>query len=106
MNGANQSEITIVGGGIAGLALSLNLHARAIPCRVYEAAPELREIGVGITVLPHAIGSRNPLKMAVVFADFRAVSGPGNLPLTLMTTVLAPLGRLFGYDGWYKALTS
>ncbi len=58
------------------------------------------------TVLPHAIGSRNPLKMAVVFADFRAVSGPGNLPLTLMTTVLAPLGRLFGYDGWYKALTS
>ena len=55
MNGANQSEITIVGGGIAGLALALNLHARAIPCRVYEAAPELREIGVGITVLPHAM---------------------------------------------------
>jgi 2-polyprenyl-6-methoxyphenol hydroxylase-like FAD-dependent oxidoreductase len=55
MNGADQNEVTIVGGGIAGLALALNLHARAIPCRVYEAARELREIGVGITVLPHAM---------------------------------------------------
>ena len=55
MNGAKQSEVTIVGGGIAGLALALNLHARGIGARVYVAAPELREIGVGITVLPHAM---------------------------------------------------
>jgi 2-polyprenyl-6-methoxyphenol hydroxylase-like FAD-dependent oxidoreductase len=47
--------IAIVGGGIAGLALALNLHERAIPCRVYEAAPELRELGVGITLLPHGV---------------------------------------------------
>jgi 2-polyprenyl-6-methoxyphenol hydroxylase-like FAD-dependent oxidoreductase len=31
--------IAIVGGGICGLSLALNLHARGIPCRVYEAAP-------------------------------------------------------------------
>jgi 5-methylphenazine-1-carboxylate 1-monooxygenase len=47
--------IAIVGGGICGLALALNLRARNIPCRVYEAAPELKEIGVGITLLPHAM---------------------------------------------------
>jgi 2-polyprenyl-6-methoxyphenol hydroxylase-like FAD-dependent oxidoreductase len=47
--------IAIVGGGICGLTLALNLHARHIPCRVYEAAPELKELGVGITLLPHGM---------------------------------------------------
>lgn len=50
-----ESEITIVGGGIGGLALALNLHRLKISCRIYEAAPVLKEIGVGITVLPHAM---------------------------------------------------
>jgi 2-polyprenyl-6-methoxyphenol hydroxylase-like FAD-dependent oxidoreductase len=47
--------IAIVGGGICGLSLALNLHARGIACRVYEGAPELKELGVGITLLPHAM---------------------------------------------------
>jgi 2-polyprenyl-6-methoxyphenol hydroxylase-like FAD-dependent oxidoreductase len=47
--------IAIIGGGICGLTLALNLHARGIACRVYEAAPELKELGVGITLLPHAM---------------------------------------------------
>ena len=51
----DDAEITIIGAGIAGLALALNLHARHISCRLYEAAPALREIGVGITLLPHAM---------------------------------------------------
>jgi 2-polyprenyl-6-methoxyphenol hydroxylase-like FAD-dependent oxidoreductase len=48
-------RIAIVGGGICGLSLALNLHARGIACCVYEAAPELKELGVGITLLPHAM---------------------------------------------------
>lgn len=48
-------DVAIVGGGIAGLALALNLHARKIPCQVFEAVPEVREVGVGITLLPHAM---------------------------------------------------
>ena len=55
MKASNPGEISIVGGGIAGLALALNLHKRAILCRVYEAAPMIHEIGVGITILPHAM---------------------------------------------------
>src|SRR5213078_2064042 len=47
--------IAIIGGGICGLSLALNLRARNIPCRVYEAAPEVKELGVGITLLPHAM---------------------------------------------------
>jgi 2-polyprenyl-6-methoxyphenol hydroxylase-like FAD-dependent oxidoreductase len=47
--------IAIIGGGICGLSLALNLRARDIPCRVYEAAPQLKELGVGITLLPHGM---------------------------------------------------
>ena len=47
--------VLIVGGGIGGLTLALALHARGLPCRVYEAAPEFQPLGVGINMLPHAI---------------------------------------------------
>jgi 2-polyprenyl-6-methoxyphenol hydroxylase-like FAD-dependent oxidoreductase len=48
-------QVAIVGGGICGLTLALNLKERGIACRVYERAPEIRELGVGITLLPHAM---------------------------------------------------
>ena len=48
-------RIAIVGGGIGGLGLALSLHARGLPCDVYETVPQVREIGVGITLLPHAM---------------------------------------------------
>lgn len=48
-------EVAIIGGGIAGLSLALNLHRSGISCRVYERAPEVKELGVGITLLPHAM---------------------------------------------------
>jgi 2-polyprenyl-6-methoxyphenol hydroxylase-like FAD-dependent oxidoreductase len=48
-------KIAIVGGGIGGLSLALFLHRRGLASDVYESAPELREMGVGITLLPHAM---------------------------------------------------
>ncbi len=48
-------EIAIIGGGIVGLGLALNLHRHGLTCRVYEAVPEVKELGVGITLLPHAM---------------------------------------------------
>jgi 2-polyprenyl-6-methoxyphenol hydroxylase-like FAD-dependent oxidoreductase len=48
-------NIAIVGGGICGLSLALNLHRCGISCDVYERAPEVLELGVGITLLPHAM---------------------------------------------------
>ncbi len=57
-------EIAIIGGGICGLSLALNLKARGIACRVYERAPELKELGVGITLLPHAMREFTALGLA------------------------------------------
>ena len=47
--------ISIIGGGIAGLSLALGLHQKGIACEVYESVPEVKEIGVGITLLPHGM---------------------------------------------------
>lgn len=57
-------HIAIVGGGICGLSLALNLHQRGLGCTVYEAAPEIRELGVGITLLPHAMREYASLGLA------------------------------------------
>ena len=48
-------KVAIVGGGICGLSLALNLKQRGIDCRVYERAPDIKPLGVGITLLPHAM---------------------------------------------------
>ena len=47
-------EIVVIGAGIGGLTLALMAHRRGIPVRVFEAAPKIRPIGVGISILPHA----------------------------------------------------
>ena len=48
-------DVIVIGGGIAGLAFALGLKQRGISCRVFETAPELKALGVGITLLPHAV---------------------------------------------------
>jgi 2-polyprenyl-6-methoxyphenol hydroxylase-like FAD-dependent oxidoreductase len=59
-------DIAIVGGGIGGLTLALALHQRGIPCRVYESAPAVKELGVGITLLPHAMREMTALGLGEV----------------------------------------
>ncbi|MDI3305894.1 MAG: flavin-dependent oxidoreductase [Acetobacteraceae bacterium] len=48
-------RILIAGGGIGGLTLAMSLHERGLGCTLFEAAAEVRELGVGINTLPHAI---------------------------------------------------
>ena len=48
-------EIIIIGGGIGGLTLALMLHARGLPCRLFEAVSDFKPLGVGINMMPHAI---------------------------------------------------
>lgn len=54
-------KVAIVGGGIAGLGLALNLRRRNVDCTVYESAPAIKELGVGITLLPHAMREMSAL---------------------------------------------
>ena len=49
-------RVMVVGGGIGGLATALALHARGIDALVFERSATIRELGVGINTLPHAIG--------------------------------------------------
>ncbi len=52
---ARLNEVLIVGAGIGGLTLALELHRRSIACRIFESAPQIKAVGVGINLLPHAM---------------------------------------------------
>lgn len=45
-------EVIVVGGGIAGLTMALNLHQAGIAVRVYEAVREPQPLGLGIKLQP------------------------------------------------------
>ncbi len=47
--------VLIAGAGIAGLTLGLSLQRAGIPFRLFEAVEELRPLGVGINLQPHAV---------------------------------------------------
>lgn len=58
-------RIAIVGAGIGGLTAALSLHAAG--CRditVLEAAPEIRDLGVGVNLPPHAVRELTELGLA------------------------------------------
>jgi 2-polyprenyl-6-methoxyphenol hydroxylase-like FAD-dependent oxidoreductase len=44
----------IAGAGIGGLVTAMFMQKKNIACEVYERVPAVQEVGVGITLLPHA----------------------------------------------------
>jgi len=48
-------RILIAGGGIGGLTAALSLHKAGFEVHVYESSAELKPLGVGINLLPHAV---------------------------------------------------
>jgi 2-polyprenyl-6-methoxyphenol hydroxylase-like FAD-dependent oxidoreductase len=58
-------RVLICGGGIGGLSLALSLHAAGFSdVEVFEASSEVRELGVGINLLPHAVRELTELGLA------------------------------------------
>jgi 2-polyprenyl-6-methoxyphenol hydroxylase-like FAD-dependent oxidoreductase len=47
-------KLIIAGGGIGGLTTALCLHESGFDVQVYEATSEIKPLGVGINILPHA----------------------------------------------------
>jgi 2-polyprenyl-6-methoxyphenol hydroxylase-like FAD-dependent oxidoreductase len=45
----------IAGAGPGGLTAALHLHRAGIDCEVYESVAEIRPLGVGLNLLPHAV---------------------------------------------------
>ncbi|MFD4632876.1 flavin-dependent oxidoreductase [Streptomyces sp. NPDC058284] len=49
------TDVLVAGAGIGGLTAALSLHAAGIDVRVVDTAAQLRPVGVGINLLPHAV---------------------------------------------------
>ena len=91
--------LLIAGGGIGGLTLALALHRRGMPCRVFEAAPEIRPLGLGINLLPHAMRELAALDLEGQIArhsiETREVAFYNKYGQFIFSE---PRGRFAGYD--------
>ena len=63
-----QNEVLVIGGGIGGLVTALSLHEIGEPVRVFESALDIRALGVGINLLPHAVRELDALGLLEVLA--------------------------------------
>jgi salicylate hydroxylase len=72
-------HVLVVGAGIGGLAATLALLQRGFDVDVYEQAPELREVGAGVSISANgsavlfALGLETPLRACSVSANQREV---------------------------------
>ena len=48
-------KILVIGAGIGGLTTALSLAKAGFEVEVYESSAEIKALGVGINILPHAI---------------------------------------------------
>lgn len=98
-SGSQETGVAIVGAGIAGLTLALQLDSVGIASTVFEAAPAVEPLGVGINILPHAsrvlclLGLESPLlEKSIATANSVFYNRFGQLIYS------EPLGRAGGYE--------
>jgi 2-polyprenyl-6-methoxyphenol hydroxylase-like FAD-dependent oxidoreductase len=92
-------RVVIAGAGIGGLTLALSLHAAGITdLEVLESAPQIRPIGVGINLLPHAVRELTELGLDEAIAE-RAVATEALVYANRFGQAIwrEPRGRFAGY---------
>ncbi len=62
-------KVLIAGAGIAGLTAAASLHAAGIETTVIDAVATLRPLGVGINLLPHAVGELIEMGLAAALEN-------------------------------------
>jgi 5-methylphenazine-1-carboxylate 1-monooxygenase len=91
--------VLIIGGGISGLTLALSLHQAGLRARVFDAAPALKRLGVGINLLPHCVRELSRLGLEPALAagavETREMSFYNRFGQHIFTE---PRGRFAGYD--------
>ncbi|WP_440071209.1 flavin-dependent oxidoreductase [Streptosporangium sp. OZ121] len=92
-------RVLIIGGGIGGLTTALSLHAAGIDCVIAESAVELRPLGVGINLQPHAVRELTELGVGDELAEIGVPTGSMNFTDRFGGTILSlPRGRFAGYN--------
>ena len=66
---ARSARIAIIGGGIGGLTAAHALRLRGFDVAVYEAQPELKEIGAGVALGPNAMKALRALGLEQAVRD-------------------------------------
>ena len=62
-------KVLIAGAGIAGLVLALKLQRMGIDAEVFESTAEMRPLGVGINLLPHAVAVLESIGLREALAE-------------------------------------
>src|SRR6266436_3909783 len=92
-------DVIIVGAGIGGLTFGLALQRCGIPCRIFESAAEIRPIGVGINLLPHATKELAALGLEQSLASVAIETGDATFFNRFGQLIYQePLGRAAGYE--------
>ena len=91
------SQVSIVGGGIGGLATALALAQRGIPVMLFEQNPAFGEVGAGIQLSPNAcsvlaaLGLLEPVQACAVMPEQLIIRRHNNLqPLACLPLQHAP----------------